>query len=487
MKPSSSRYGFGAELARNGDSVFMSAQDLRLPREAVVKVLSRTDDPTLVDRFVREARILARLQHPAILPVYELGVGPDGRPYVASRRASGRTLTEFLAVGDGREAGRYRMILVFERICQAIAYAHGQGVSHGGLATDSVWVDPRGEIQIGDWSRVVDAIDPIEDVRALGRILERILGDGPRPEDLDALSARCRGATAGAKDVDAKTAAAVVGAHLAAADDRARRLELEALASREATERARAGAEEARATSRAQRRRRRQSVALAAALVLAVLSGVLGWRWLEEGRRAHDARAREAVEAALHEAERHGRADGLADAVAAAERAAHLAHVELPDDALAARAEALANELSTALREEQEAAERSRRAKEASWRADEARIRLALEPFVGVPPSRGDVARAAWERPADLWAHLEAARHFLRAEPANAVGALRHLTAAVALRPASPALLERLADGLDAAGDAAEAQAARRRSRALASTSAPPSPAPPSRAQTPPR
>jgi serine/threonine protein kinase/tetratricopeptide (TPR) repeat protein len=168
-------YEFLAEIGRGGMGVIYRARDLDLGREVAVKVLLpqfAPDSPT-ARRFVDEARITGRLQHPGIPPIYRVGAGPDGRPFLAMKLIDGRTLEEFLkrreepadaepAAGFGLHAGamfdrlealleRGRLLAIFEQVAQAVAYAHQQGVIHRDLKPANVMVGAFGEVQVMDW------------------------------------------------------------------------------------------------------------------------------------------------------------------------------------------------------------------------------------------------------------------------------------------------------------------------------------------------
>src|SRR5512132_880761 len=91
-----SAYALGAEVARGGMGRIRSAQDLRFGRTVAVKELVGAT-PKLLARFEREARITACLQHPGIVPIYDIGRWPDGTPYYAMRMVAGTTLKAKLA------------------------------------------------------------------------------------------------------------------------------------------------------------------------------------------------------------------------------------------------------------------------------------------------------------------------------------------------------------------------------------------------------
>src|SRR4029079_18530405 len=92
------RYQLHGEIARGGMGVVLKGRDVDLGRDVAVKVLleKHLDTPDMVRRFVEEAQIGGQLQHPGIVPVYELGRLPDGRLYIAMKLIRGRTLAEVL-------------------------------------------------------------------------------------------------------------------------------------------------------------------------------------------------------------------------------------------------------------------------------------------------------------------------------------------------------------------------------------------------------
>src|SRR5439155_1004218 len=118
------------------------ATDTALGREVAVKVLQEQFGPASVAarRFAGEARIAAQLQHPAIPPVHDLGTLPDGRPFLAMKLIKGDTLDELLSARPDLAHDRGRFVAVFERICQALAYAHDRKVVHRDLKPANVMV-----------------------------------------------------------------------------------------------------------------------------------------------------------------------------------------------------------------------------------------------------------------------------------------------------------------------------------------------------------
>ena len=107
--------------------------------------------PSMVRRFVEEAQIGGQLQHPGVVPVYELGTFGDARPYFAMKLVKGRTLAALLAERQGPADDLPRLLAIFEQVCQTVAYAHARGVIHRDLKPSNVMVGSFGEVQVMDW------------------------------------------------------------------------------------------------------------------------------------------------------------------------------------------------------------------------------------------------------------------------------------------------------------------------------------------------
>jgi serine/threonine protein kinase len=137
-------------LGRGGMGTVYRAYDRRLDREVALKVVQlsggagETDET--VDRLLREARILARLEHPGIVPVHDAGRLPDGRAYYAMKRVRGLRLDE-----HARTLTRPDRLRAFERVCEAVAFAHAHGVLHRDLKPENIMIGPFGEVLVLDW------------------------------------------------------------------------------------------------------------------------------------------------------------------------------------------------------------------------------------------------------------------------------------------------------------------------------------------------
>ncbi len=141
------------EIARGGMGVILKAHDRDLGRDVALKVLDErlVEKPGALQRFVEEAQIGGQLQHPGVVPVYELGLMADARPYFTMKLVKGRTLESLLTRRKSLDEERLRYLSIFESVCQTLAYAHSKGVIHRDLKPANVMVGAFGEVQVVDW------------------------------------------------------------------------------------------------------------------------------------------------------------------------------------------------------------------------------------------------------------------------------------------------------------------------------------------------
>lgn len=131
-------------LAEGGMGAVYVASDLRLDREVAVKIVrpELLPDPAAHDRFAREAQTLARLQHPAIVTVFDFGSLPSGAPYLVMELVRGGDLRRELARDAPLGAARARAILA--AVCAALEAAHREGVVHGDLKPENILLPDEG-------------------------------------------------------------------------------------------------------------------------------------------------------------------------------------------------------------------------------------------------------------------------------------------------------------------------------------------------------
>ena len=145
---SSTKYRIVKELARGGMGTVYLAEDPQLNREIAIKVLSTPDVTVdMARRIVREAQIIARLEHPGIVPVHDVGRLTDGRVFYAMKFVRGNRLDEYAARIDSIK-DRLRK---FKAACDAVAFAHAHGVVHRDLKPQNIMIGSFGEVLVLDW------------------------------------------------------------------------------------------------------------------------------------------------------------------------------------------------------------------------------------------------------------------------------------------------------------------------------------------------
>ncbi len=173
-RPIMGRYRKQAVLGRGGAGDVYRYLDRTLNRLIAVKELKEdlARDPGMVRRFMNEAQVVAQLDHPAIIPVHDLGQLEDGHWFLTMKEVQGRTLREIIAqLHATKRNGSFvrspdgwtfrRLVDAFRTVCEAVAFAHSRGVVHRDLKPDNVMVGDFGEVYVLDWglARVVDTPD----------------------------------------------------------------------------------------------------------------------------------------------------------------------------------------------------------------------------------------------------------------------------------------------------------------------------------------
>ena len=175
---SAGHYEPGKEIAKGGMGAVLEADDKILHRTVAMKII-RPDiavSESFRLRFIREAEVLARLEHPNIVPIYEMANDSDGRLFYTMKKVEGRNLQEVLESireGDSPTISKFgldALLTLFRKICDAISFAHSRGVIHRDLKPENIMVGAYGETLVMDWG------------------LAKIIGDA-RQEDLEVASA----------------------------------------------------------------------------------------------------------------------------------------------------------------------------------------------------------------------------------------------------------------------------------------------------------
>ncbi len=161
---SESRYAIEGEVGRGGMGAVLRVLDRKLGRPIAMKVIlgqalgasthgTPSIQPRQLARFLNEAKVTSRLEHPGIVPVHDIGVDDRGRAYFTMKLVGGRTLAEVFerqALGDP-EWPKTRVLGLIQRVCEAVAYAHDNGVIHRDLKPANVMIGDFGEVYVMDW------------------------------------------------------------------------------------------------------------------------------------------------------------------------------------------------------------------------------------------------------------------------------------------------------------------------------------------------
>ncbi len=231
---SGTRYQLVEEIARGGMGVIWAAVDTVLDRRVALKVLPAWNEAQS-ELLRKEAAVLAKLEHPGIVPVHDAGTLPGGRGFYAMKLVQGRSLDQ---VRTG--ATRADLLRLFQRICEPVAFAHSCGVIHRDLKPENVMVGAFGEVLVMDWgvaktagirgeSGLIgtpefmspeqaagdnDRVDERSDVYGLGGILKYLLAAHETPKPLAAICASATAGDSSARYTSASELAADVGRFL---------------------------------------------------------------------------------------------------------------------------------------------------------------------------------------------------------------------------------------------------------------------------------
>jgi tRNA A-37 threonylcarbamoyl transferase component Bud32 len=158
------RFAVTVAIGRGATSQVWLAHDRDFDRDIAIKYLPpRAQGMSGVDsRFLHEARITAGLEHPNVVPVYDLGRSADGGLFMVMRRISGRSLGERIraavAAGRGEAEPIDAVVTIFRKVCDALAFAHSRGILHRDIKPDNIMLGDYGEVVLVDWGAASEAI-----------------------------------------------------------------------------------------------------------------------------------------------------------------------------------------------------------------------------------------------------------------------------------------------------------------------------------------
>jgi serine/threonine protein kinase len=232
---SHTKYEISHLIGSGGMGAVYAARDRQLGRLVALKVVGTfAASSEMIARLLREARILAQLEHPGIVPVHDVATLPDGRAFYTMKLVQGQRLDRHVTASTPL-AERLR---IFERLCDTVAFAHAHGVMHRDLKPANIMVGAFGEVLVMDWGVAAardergagivvgtpgfmspeqqrgDPVDERADIYALGAILTLLLGDvearasehGERPRWHEARTLRAIARRAMAEEREARYA-----------------------------------------------------------------------------------------------------------------------------------------------------------------------------------------------------------------------------------------------------------------------------------------
>ena len=217
------RYAISGVAGRGGMGTVYVARDHVLDRDVAVKVLDVADHKgSRAARLQKEARILARLDHPGIVPIHDAGALPDGRTFYVMKLIQGKRLDDVIA----SRTPLPDRLNAFGRVLDAVAFAHAHGVVHRDLKPENVMVGSFGEVYVMDWGVAQDShpegeptvvgtpgfmppeqeqprdrVDARADIFALGAMLAHLAGP-TAPSALKAIAEKARKPEAGERYAD---------------------------------------------------------------------------------------------------------------------------------------------------------------------------------------------------------------------------------------------------------------------------------------------
>jgi eukaryotic-like serine/threonine-protein kinase len=173
------RYATGDVLGTGGMGEVRTARDRLVGRDVAIKRLrSPAPTPEQIARFLREARVQGRLEHPAVVPIHDVGLDAAGLPFLVMKRVDGVTLASVLARGDADRWPRRALLGAFAQICLAVDFAHSRGVIHRDLKPANILLGSFGEVYVLDWgvARIAGHADVPADGDVTAPALDTVAG-----------------------------------------------------------------------------------------------------------------------------------------------------------------------------------------------------------------------------------------------------------------------------------------------------------------------
>ena len=173
------KYDIGKVVAQGGMGAILDAKEATTERRVAMKVMLDGSSPDDLTRFIAEAKVTAQLEHPNVIPVHELGIDENGQPFYTMKMVRGITLRkvlELLADGTPETVKKYplsALLTVFQKVCDALAFAHSKGVIHRDLKPENLMLDDFGVVLVMDWglAKVIGKSESVDITRSIVRTL----------------------------------------------------------------------------------------------------------------------------------------------------------------------------------------------------------------------------------------------------------------------------------------------------------------------------
>jgi serine/threonine protein kinase len=186
------KYKTRNQIGEGGMKQIIQVKDRDTARDLAMALLAENPDnePTVEGRFIHEARITANLEHPNIVPIHDIGVDHNGKPYFTMKLIEGETLAHLLTKVGQREpeyVEKYNLrhlLSIFLKVCDAIDFAHAKGIIHLDLKPENIQIGNYGEVLVLDWG-LAKIISDVSDPESLQPVTDKSLAELSKNSNYD--------------------------------------------------------------------------------------------------------------------------------------------------------------------------------------------------------------------------------------------------------------------------------------------------------------
>lgn len=158
------RYSNSKEIAEGGMKKIFAVEDNFTQRVVAKAVIKGEHTPEILDDFIKEARITASLEHPNIVPVHDVGITDDKQPFFTMKKLGGQSFDKVISAKDKVSyTDKIYFSEIFLKVCDAVAFAHSEGILHMDLKPDNVQVNEFGEVLVCDWGLALKLDEYVEE------------------------------------------------------------------------------------------------------------------------------------------------------------------------------------------------------------------------------------------------------------------------------------------------------------------------------------